>query len=293
DFLIEAQTADLALDTPHGKIEATRRLLPIIAEVRDRTLADDYVGRLAARIRLDKVDLRRDLAQARQRLDREARQRAPREEAPDEASAEEQRGETVEHLGGKYQERGGDPSDSSYSASGEVRTGTRTGIAARLLAELAQEEECLGLLLEQPSLWTEMQGIVSEGDFSGTETRAAFQAFAALARARAGAAMPDARQVLEALPEELQPVAQRARERITSVTAAEDAPDVHALASVASRAAYRLKRARLKEEMAELDYLERDAEQSNDAEALRALLKRKLQLLSQRRALDAASGLIG
>ncbi|MGZ3679288.1 MAG: DNA primase [Ktedonobacterales bacterium] len=293
DFLIEAQTADLALDTPHGKIEATRRLLPIIAEVRDRTLADDYVGRLAARIRLDKVDLRRDLAQARQRLDREARQRAPREEVPDEASAEEQRGETVEHLGGKYQERGGDPSDSSYSASGEVRTGTRTGIAARLLAELAQEEECLGLLLEQPSLWTEMQGIVSEGDFSGTETRAAFQAFAALARARAGAAMPDARQVLEALPEELQPVAQRARERITSATAADDAPDVHALASVASRAAYRLKRARLKEEMAELDYLERDAEQSNDAEALRALLKRKLQLLSQRRALDAASGLIG
>ncbi|MGZ3673004.1 MAG: DNA primase [Ktedonobacterales bacterium] len=294
DFLIEAQTADLALDTPRGKIEATRRLLPIIAEVRDRTLADDYVGRLAARIRLDKVDLRRDLAQARQRLDREARQRAPREEAPDEASAEEQRGETVEHLGGKYQERGGDPSDSSYSASGEVRTGTRTGIAARLLAELAQEEECLGLLLEQPSLWTEMQGIVSEGDFSGTETRAVFQAFAALARARAGAAMPDARQVLEALPEELQPVAQRARERITSATAADDdAPDVHALASVASRAAYRLKRARLKEEMAELDYLERDAEQSNDAEALRALLKRKLQLLSQRRALDAASGLMG
>ncbi|MGZ6392519.1 MAG: DNA primase, partial [Ktedonobacterales bacterium] len=143
DFLIEAQTADLALDTPHGKIEATRRLLPIIAEVRDRTLADDYVGRLAARIRLDKVDLRRDLAQARQRLDREARQRSPREEIPDEASAEEQRGETVEYLGGKYQERGGDPSDSSYSASGEVRTGTRTGIAARLLAELAQEEECL------------------------------------------------------------------------------------------------------------------------------------------------------
>jgi hypothetical protein len=74
---------------------------------------------------------------------------------------------------------------------------------------------------------------------------------------------------------------------------ADEAPDVHALASVASRAAYRLKRTRLKEEMAELDYLERDAEQSSDAEALRALLKRKLQLLSQRRALDAASGLIG
>jgi hypothetical protein len=37
--------------------------LPVVAEVRDRTLADEYVGRLASKIRLDKVDLARDLAQ--------------------------------------------------------------------------------------------------------------------------------------------------------------------------------------------------------------------------------------
>lgn len=293
DFLIEAQTADLALDTPHGKIEATRRLLPIIAEVRDRTLSDDYIGRLAARIRLDKVELRRDLAQARQRLDREARQRPLREEAPEEASAEERRGKAVERLGGKYQERGGEGPDTSYSASGEAHAGARTGTAARLLAELALEEVCLGLLLEQPAVWPEMQGIVSEGDFAGTETRALFQSFVAVARAHAGQAMPDARQLLEAIPEELQRAAQRARECVASVTSGDDALDAQALASVASRSAYRLKRTRLKEEMAELDYLERDAEQSHDAEALLALLKRKQQLLSQRRALDAASGLIG
>ncbi len=293
DFLIEAQTADLALDTPHGKIEATRRLLPIIAEVRDRTLSDDYIGRLAARIRLDKVDLRRDLAQARQRLDREARQRSPREEVSEEASGEERRGKTVEHLGGKYQESGGEGPDTSYSASGEAYTGARTGTAARLLAELALEEVCLGLLLEHPSVWTEMQGIVSAGDFTGTETRALFQSFVAVARVYAGQPMPDARQVLEAIPEELQSAAQRARERIAGGISADESPDVQALASVASRAAYRLKRTRLKDEMAELDYLARDAEQSNDAEALLALLKRKQQLLSQRRALDAASGLIG
>ena len=293
DFLIEAQTADLALDTPHGKIEATRRLLPIIAEVRDRTLSDDYIGRLAARIRLDKVELRRDLAQARQRLDRETRQRSPREVISEEASAEELRSEAVEHLGGKYQERGGEGPGTSYSASGGAHGSARTGTAARLLAELAQEEECLGLLLEQPSVWSEMQGIVSEGDFAGTETRALFQSFVAVARTHAGSAMPDARQVMQAVPEELQLVAQRARERVASATSTDEAPDAHALAVVASRAAYRLKRTRLKEEMAELDYLAHDAEQSSDAEALRALLKRKQQLLSQRRALDAASGLIG
>jgi hypothetical protein len=65
------------------------------------------------------------------------------------------------------------------------------------------------------------------------------------------------------------------------------------LAKAASTSAYRLKRTRLKEEMAELDYLQRDAEQSGDLDTLRALLRRKQHLLSQRRAIDAASGLHG
>ncbi len=85
DFLIEAETAGLALDTPQGKAEARKRLLPVIAEARDRTLADEYVGRLAQKLRLDKIELRRDLALTRQRLDREtraARQRQSEQEAP-------------------------------------------------------------------------------------------------------------------------------------------------------------------------------------------------------------------
>ena len=82
-------------------MEATRRLLPIIAEVRDRTLSDDYVGRLAAKVRLDKIDLRRDLAQVRQRLDREAHAR-PARHAEDERSDQDQTGESVERLGEKY-----------------------------------------------------------------------------------------------------------------------------------------------------------------------------------------------
>src|SRR5262249_54983893 len=90
DFLLEIQTADLDLETPHGKMEATRRLLPMIAEVRDRTLATDYVGRLATKVKLDKVDLNRDLNRLRQRLDREARARPPR--GGEEGSSEEEPG---------------------------------------------------------------------------------------------------------------------------------------------------------------------------------------------------------
>ncbi len=71
DYLIESETSGLSLDTPQAKMEAARRVLPIIAEVRNRTLADEYVGRLAARIRLDQLDLRRDLVLVRQQVERE------------------------------------------------------------------------------------------------------------------------------------------------------------------------------------------------------------------------------
>ncbi len=86
DFLFDAQTADLALNTPQGKMEACKRLLPIIAEVRSRTLAGEYADRLAMKLRLDVKDVQRDLALARQRLDREARAapaRPPALEPPD------------------------------------------------------------------------------------------------------------------------------------------------------------------------------------------------------------------
>ena len=64
-------------------------------------------------------------------------------------------------------------------------------------------------------------------------------------------------------------------------------------AKVARDAAYRLKRMRLKAQMAELDALQRDAEQGHDAETLRTLLMQKQRLLAERRAVDAASALFG
>lgn len=160
-----------------------------------------------------------------------------------------------------------------------------SGTAARLLAEQAQEEYCLGLLLDYPAVWSEVYGILGESDFSGTETRAVFHAYAAV---RPGPGF-DANAFLADLPPDLLPAARRARERVAVGTL----PEGQGLSKAASSAAYRLKRTRLNEEMAELDYLQRDAEQTGDGEALRALLRRKQQLLSQRRAIDAASGLYG
>src|SRR5262249_22283552 len=161
-----------------------------------------------------------------------------------------------------------------------------TGMAGKLLAAQAQEEECLGLLLERPAMWAEVDGIVADGDFAGTETRALFGTLADAVRANPSL---DSQRFVEALP----PVLQAVAERIRGQVAAEALAEGPGLVKYAAATAYRLKRTRLNEELAELDYLQRDAQQTSDAEALRALLRRKQHLLSQRRTLDAASGLHG
>src|SRR5262249_9980620 len=78
DFLIQVQTADLDLSTPTGKIEAMRRLLPLIAEISDRKQAEAYGDRLAQKLRLDANVLQSELRELKKRLDRGARAHPPR-----------------------------------------------------------------------------------------------------------------------------------------------------------------------------------------------------------------------
>ena len=86
----------------------------------------------------------------------------------------------VETLGEKYSESGHNSPGTSYSASVTAHDKpATTGATARLMAELEQEEHILGLLLEYPAVWSDIYGIVADGDFAGTQTRALFQAFAA------------------------------------------------------------------------------------------------------------------
>ena len=309
DFLIEARTADLALDTPQGKLEATRRLLPVIAEVRDRTLADDYVGRLAQKLRVDKIDLRRDLVGVRQRVDRDTRVRRANETAAattpgNETGGEEIASSTGSGLGGKYQNPPLQGPVTGYSSSGAIEAtretpreagrgaGSRDGMAAgatgALLAEQALEAYCVGLLFTHPETWTEIAAILDERDFTDPESRALFAAFAsAVADAMEG--MRGA-ELLATLHPLLQEAARQAQATLASgEEQAEGAP----LTKIARDAAYRLKRMRLKAEMAELDALQRDAEHAAEADTLRALLTRKQELLLQRRAIDSATALFG
>jgi DNA primase len=283
DYLLEVQTADLALDTPQGKMEASRRLLPIIAEVRDRTLADEYVGRLAQRIRLDKVELRRDLHRARQQLDRTPHPMPPSSPPSDvdEIDAQ-QRAEPMAPMS----QGGAQAYDDGKQGAPRV-SGTAPGLAGELMAEQTQAEYCLGLLLAYPTTWQEVRAILVESDFAAGEARALYAAFAGAVAADEGMLAVVAFQA--ALPEVLREVAARAVARVSGSLPDEDQGPTR----VASQAAYRLKRMRIKAEVTELDFLQRDAEQAGDLEALRLLLLRKQQLLTQRRAIDAAAALIG
>jgi DNA primase len=142
------------LNTPQGKMEACKRLLPIIAEVRSRTLAGEYADRLAMKLRLDVKDVQRDLALARQRLDREARTaptRAPIQESPD------------------LDEELSDTAQKSHGA--QATNGATYRDAAHAPPEVSQEEYCLGLALDHPETWREARAILREDDFTATARR--------------------------------------------------------------------------------------------------------------------------
>jgi hypothetical protein len=158
-----------------------------------------------------------------------------------------------------------------------------TGTAARFLAELEQEEHILGLLLEHPTVWSDIFGIVADSDFTGTETRALFQAFATAIQASPSL---DAHLFQEELPFLLQATAQRIRCALPPGMP----QDGKGIAKAATKSAYRLKDLRLKEEGIELEYLLRDAEESGDSESTRELLGRRRQVLAEKRAIDEAIG---
>jgi hypothetical protein len=157
-----------------------------------------------------------------------------------------------------------------------------------MLAELAQAEYCIGLLVADSATSMDIYAILDEHDFTSADMRAIYAVFAEMTSAQATQETQESG-FIERLPEELREVAERAGARVAP-NLPESGPT---LSKIASTAAYRLKRMRLKAEMAELDYLVREVAGTGDDEGVRTLMARKKLLLSQRRAIDAATDLWG
>jgi DNA primase len=264
DFIFEVQLHDLDLTGAAGKAEAAHRLLPLIAERGDRAAQDAYLRKLAARLRMDERELTLDFQRVRRAKTRDGRWA----------------NETG--VGKKYS----GPDEVEYSAPVTTDVARPDRLPARTLAQRTLEEFCLGLILDRPEVWRDVSGILTESDFTATENRELFRAFVI---SIASGSSFHTQHFLDDLPPILSATAARARVHRTEEPPEEGA----ALVKMATNAAYRIRRARLREEMAELDYLQRDAEQSGDGEALRAFLGRKQQLLSERKHIDSAASLYG
>ncbi len=292
DFLFEAHTARLRLDTPQGKAEAAKRLLPVLLEVRDRVKQDAYLRRLAGMLRADERALRQQLD-----LLRREQGRVPyhSHHAPE--------------TGQKYymNERGDEQAEVAHDQQAPEETPFKLVPKPKSQEALAQalEETCLGLLFVCPSLAEDICGIIDEVDFTGTETRALYHFFIT---ALHNGTLSDTQRMLSALPEVLQATAERlrqeveVRERMESISRIRRRPlqktqyvleanpvlDSSHLKKVAIKAAYRLKRARLKEAHNELIYLRQEAEQAGDQEGAAALKQRMKDLLLQMEMIDSA-----
>jgi DNA primase len=272
DFFFDAQVRDLDLGTPAGKAEAAHRLLPLIAERSDRVAQDAYLRKLATLLRTDERDLALDFQRVRREKARTAR-------PPDTGNM------VRKSYDGEIRSQVADVE--GYSAANSSAAAGQSRLSARQLEQQVLEEYLLGLLVDRPEVWREVSAILSESDFAATETRELFRAF--VATITSSGSLFHTQPFLDELPPLLSITAERARAHLTEAPPEEGA----VLLKVATNAAYRIKRARLREEMAELDYLQRDAEQSGDGEALRAFLERKQQLLLERKQIDSAASWYG
>jgi DNA primase len=269
DFLFEAHTANLRLDTPQGKAEAAKRLLPALLEVRDRVKQDAYVRRLAAMLRTDERALRQELERLRREQLRDGRA-----------------GQSASEPGKKsyMNERGGEQAETDQDDQARSQDTFRPTTKAD--PALALEEYCLGLLLAHPTLASEICVIIDAADFSRIETRVLYQTF--VTALQSGVPL-NTQHMLFALPEPVQEFAEHLRQRVEAGPPQESA----ALKRAATQAAYRLKKARLTGFMTELQYLSLEAERAGDQEELRLLRQRMQDVSLQQRTINSAVSLHG
>jgi DNA primase len=71
DYYFQVITQDLDLNSAKGKAEAVRRLAPILTEIRDQVEQTHYIQKLARKIRIDEITVRRQLGAGTRTRERE------------------------------------------------------------------------------------------------------------------------------------------------------------------------------------------------------------------------------
>src|SRR5258707_7527652 len=191
DYYFEAKTADLDLQKPSDRTEASKRLLPVIGMIRDRVERETYVRKLAPMIRVDEVALLTSLQDMlKERLsagviaefsDR-ARQQRPigGVKSPGEMSLHEEQpgvgsGSASSNESGEAEE---EEATRSSRANDRREQELRTfGLDKRIKDRIKWEDYLIGLLLQNPGVWPHACGMINDGDFAGTDTRELYHIF--------------------------------------------------------------------------------------------------------------------
>ena len=282
DYYFETKTVGLNLREPVGQTEAAKRLLPVIGMISDRIKRDAYIRKLAAMISIDERSLYEEL------------QRTLRGQKSSGVVAEfsGSNGAGKRTTKGNGEARGKpewieESEESAPDATGQVqekRSGK--GLDKGKADKLQWEDYLIGLLLHNPGLSTHVCGIITDGDFAGTDTRELYRILNSISQRGFSSSNQPVEQVV---PFALLTTIARARKCAESSASKDEV----GLVRDAVQCATRLKRTRLIQLNIELRYLLQEAETTGDVTSKRQLRLQLFALQQQLRTIDSATHLQG
>jgi DNA primase len=302
DYYFVVKTADLNLREPIGKSEAARRLLPVIALISDRVKRDAYVRKLAGIISIDERSLYAELQRVlrHQRtvgvtaefsgkgagpdIAEKRRKDLPEKGKQRQSIGVEQNLSRPDMVSGRESQKNEHDEEAKHVGSTQSRVELDRGRGSTL----KWEDYLIGLLLQNPALSSYVCGIITYGDFAGTDTRELYRILNSVYQRDAP---PSLQPIEKFVPSALLPTASRAIGQAASeVKSLEDGTS---LVKQAVDCAYRLKRARLVQLNTELGYLIRAAAEVGDKANERELRQQFQEISLQLRTIDSATRLQG
>ncbi len=300
DYYFVAKTSDLNLREAADKSDAAKRLLPVIGSISDRVKRDAYLRKLATMISIDERSLNEEL----QRIlrgqkstsvvavfsDHIGQYRSIRgAELVERQSLSGNQSLLDDDLSGS--EKPEDTREESvprFQANNQHGQETRTtfGLDKRIRNRIKWEDYLIGLLLHNPELCPQVCGIITDGDFAGTDTRELYRIFNSVYQRDASPLFQSFEQFV---PSALLESVDRARKSVESRSPLEGA----GLVKDAVQCATRLKRARLIQSNTELQYLVRGAKEVGDGAIVQQLQQQLMDIHRQLRTIDSAMHLQG
>jgi len=297
DYYFAARTIGLNLREPADKSEAAKRLLPVIGSISDRVKRDVYLRKLATMISIEERSLNDEL----QRMlrgqkptgviaafkDRTSQRRSAKgTETAGELSILGERS-IVEGEPSGISESGDEEAVQRFQANSRSESASQTfGLDNLVRNRIKWEDYLIGLLLHNPGLCPHVYGIITDGDFAGTDTRELYRIFNSVYQRDASPLFLSFEQFV---PSALLETVARARKSVESRSPLEGA----GLVKAAVQCATRLKRARLLQSNTELQYLVRGATEAGDVAVVQQLQQQLVNIHRQLRTIDSAMHLQG